>query len=69
MLFLNNLNTKANNNYFSRYEIKYVLKKNISEEIKKQIKLFMNYDGNIDEKTSENYFVRSLYFENKFFLD
>ena len=29
----------------------------------------MNYDGNIDEKTSENYFVRSLYFENKFFLN
>ena len=69
MLFINNLNTKANNNYFSRYEIKYVLKKNISEEIKKQIKLFMNYDGNIDEKKSENYFVRSLYFENKFFLN
>lgn len=68
MSYLNNIFYKNKaDNFFSRYEIKYVLNKKISRIIKDQVKLFMNYDGYINKDEGENYFVRSLYFENKVF--
>ena len=57
MSYLNNIFYKNKaDNFFSRYEIKYVLNKKISRIIKDQVKLFMNYDGYINKDEGENYF-------------
>jgi len=54
---------KENQNFY-RYEFKYVIRKNISDQIENEAKNFMNYDGYVDKKLDNRYYVRSLYFEN-----
>ena len=51
---------------FSRYEFKYILNKKKSDLIETECKYFMKFDENIDKKLDNRYFVRSLYFDNKF---
>lgn len=58
---------KKDNEIFSRFEIKYIIKKDISNMIQKQIKNFMNYDGYTNKKN--RYYVRSLYFDNNQYLN
>jgi len=56
---------KKDNQVFSRFEMKYVLSKNISLSIQNEIKKFMKYDGYIDKNSLKNkYYVRSIYFDN-----
>ncbi len=56
---------KKDDNTFSRFEFKYVIKKKISESIKHEVKHFMKQD-NFTE-INDFYLVRSLYFDNSFF--
>ena len=49
---------------FSRYEFKYLLKKEIRLLVEEEIRCFMQYDGYIDKELGNAYFVRSLYFDN-----
>jgi hypothetical protein len=56
---------KKDNNIFSRFEFKYILKKKISESIKSEVKQFMQQDN--FTKYRDYYLVRSLYFDNYFF--
>jgi hypothetical protein len=52
---------------FSRFEIKYILNKKISFDIQNKIKNFMDLDGFAKLVPSQQYFVRSLYFDNDYF--
>ena len=49
-----------------RYEFKYILNKKISDQIEKEARNFMIYDGHVKKELNNKYFVRSLYFENNF---
>ena len=49
-----------------RYEFKYLLNKKISDQIEKEARNFMIYDGHVNKELDNKYFVRSLYFENNF---
>ncbi len=61
------LQIKKDNQIFSRFEFKYIIKKDISKMIQEEVKNFtMNDEYN---KKSEKYFVRSLYFDNKIFAN
>ncbi len=48
--------------YF-RYEFKYLLSRNIMQEIEAEVQNFMRYDGHVDPVLDNQYLVRSLYFE------
>lgn len=62
---LKKLQIKKDNQIFSRFEIKYIINKQKSEIIQKEIKNFMTYDGHIDKKIKKKkYYVRSIYFDN-----
>ena len=50
---------------FSRYEFKYILKKNLSDKIENESKYFMQYDSHANKNLGNRYFVRSLYFDNQ----
>ena len=54
---------KKDNNFFSRFEFKYILKKSLSSLIKNEVKHFMYQDK--FTKDNEYYLVRSLYFDNQ----
>ena len=56
---------KRDNQIFSRFEFKYIIKKNISESIKNEVKNFTKIDAHIENK--DKYLVRSLYFDNDLF--
>jgi hypothetical protein len=62
MISLQNINFS---NKFSRYEMKYILRKDLSNIIQKEIRNFMIYDGYATKKNSKGYFVRSLYFDSE----
>ncbi len=49
-----------------RYEFKYILNKKTSDQIEKEARNFMIYDGHVKKELNNKYFVRSLYFENNF---
>ena len=63
-MFFENTTSKNIQQKFSRFEMKYIIRKSISESIQKEIRNFMAYDGYANKKLKKNYFVRSLYFEN-----
>ena len=63
-MFFENKASKNIQQKFSRFEMKYIIRKSISESIQKEIRNFMAYDGYANKKLKKNYFVRSLYFEN-----
>tara|TARA_B100000315_G_scaffold148030_1_gene136926 strand:- start:239 stop:982 length:744 start_codon:yes stop_codon:yes gene_type:complete len=54
------------NQILSRYEFKYILNKKTSDQIEKEARNFMIYDGHVKKELNNKYFVRSLYFENNF---
>ena len=54
------------NQILYRYEFKYILNKKISDQIEKEARNFMIYDGHVNKELDNKYFVRSLYFENNF---
>ena len=54
------------NQILYRYEFKYILNKKISNQIEKEARNFMIYDGHVKKELNNKYFVRSLYFENNF---
>jgi len=56
---------KKNDLYFSRFEIKYILTAKTSAIIQKIIKDFMILDGYAKFFSDNQYFVRSLYFDNE----
>lgn len=56
---------KIDENSFSRYEFKFIISKNVSNQIKAEAGNFMSED--IFLKKSKNYLVRSLYFDNDYF--
>ena len=58
---------KKDNEIFSRFEFKYIIKKNISKAIQKEVKNFTKEDIFVDKKNT--YFVRSLYFDNDLFTN
>ena len=59
--------TKKDNEIFSRFEFKYIIKKNVSEAIQNEIKNFTKTDGYANNKSK--YLVRSLYFDNNLFTN
>ena len=63
-MFFKNKASKNIQQKFSRFEMKYIIRKSISENIQKEIRNFMVYDGYANKELKKNYFVRSLYFEN-----
>ena len=63
-MFFENTTSKNIQQKFSRFEMKYIIRKSISKSIQKEIKNFMIYDGYANKELKKNYFVRSLYFEN-----
>ena len=63
-MFFENTASKNIQQKFSRFEMKYIIRKSISESIQKEIRNFMIYDGYANKELKKNYFVRSLYFEN-----
>ena len=54
------------NQIFQRYEFKYILNKDISDQIEKEAKNFMTFDSFVQKRLDNQYFVRSLYYENFF---
>ena len=54
------------NKTLQRYEFKYFLNPKISDEIKKDVKKFMNLDKFASSLPNNNYFVRSIYFDDEF---
>ena len=54
------------NQILYRYEFKYILNKKTSDQIEKEARNFMIYDGHVKKELNNKYFVRSLYFENNF---
>ena len=63
-MFFENTTSKNIQQKFSRFEMKYIIRKSISESIQKEIRNFMIYDEYANKELKKNYFVRSLYFEN-----
>ena len=63
-MIFENITSKNIQQKFSRFEMKYIIRKSISESIQKEIRNFMIYDGYANKELKKNYFVRSLYFEN-----
>lgn len=59
--------TKTDNEIFSRFEFKYIIKKNVSEAIQNEIKNFTKIDSYASSKSK--YLVRSLYFDNNLFTN
>ena len=56
---------KKDNQIFSRFEFKYIIKRNVSKAIQNEIKNFTKIDGYANNKGK--YLVRSLYFDNNLF--
>ena len=56
---------KKDNQIFSRFEFKYIVKKNISKLIQKEVQNFTENDP--FSNNEDKYFVRSLYFDNDVF--
>lgn len=54
------------NQLFQRYEFKYILSKEISDQIEDEARNFMSFDGFVQKRLNNQYYVRSLYFENDF---
>ena len=54
------------NQIFQRYEFKYILNKRISDQIEDEARHFMIYDDFVQKELNNQYFVRSLYYENIF---
>ena len=59
--------TKKDNVIFSRFEFKYIIKKNVSEAIQNEVKNFTKIDSYASNKSK--YLVRSLYFDNNLFTN
>jgi len=49
---------------FLRFEFKYLLNRDRATLIRNDIEQFMSYDGHIGRDGDQNYYVRSLYFDN-----
>ena len=60
------IETPSKTENFDRYEFKYLLSADQREQIESEVSNFMDYDGHVHEELDQAYFVRSLYFENKF---
>lgn len=50
--------------HFSRFEFKYVLRKDLREEIEKELNYFLQLDPYVESQDTKKYFVRSLYFDD-----
>ena len=50
---------------FTRFEFKYILATERAQSLETEIRNFMDYDGHVSENYDENYYVRSLYFDNE----
>ena len=59
------IQTKKENEIFSRFEFKYIINRSVSEAIQKEVKNFTKIDGYANNK--DKYLVRSLYFDNNLF--
>lgn len=60
---------KAEGLSFSRFEIKYILNKNLSQIIQDKISNFMSLDNFAKEFPNNKYFVRSLYYDSEKFIN
>lgn len=52
------------NQLLKRYEFKYLLTKKIANQIEKEANNFMTFDSFVQKSLNNQYFVRSLYYEN-----
>ena len=59
------IQTKKDNEIFSRFEFKYIINRSVSEAIQNEVKNFTKIDGYANNK--DKYLVRSLYFDNNLF--
>ena len=59
--------SKKDNQIFSRFEFKYIINKNLSKIIQKEVKNFTINDYFSEKK--DKYLVRSLYFDNDVFTN
>ena len=65
-MYVNTNYNKKNIQAFSRYEFKYILNKDLSNKIERESKYFMKFDDHTKKNLENRYFVRSLYFDNRF---
>ena len=49
---------------FARYEFKYIITNDISNQIESEVKNFMQYDGYASKEKNNSYYVRSQYYDN-----
>ena len=54
------------NKTLQRYEFKYFIRKRIAEEIQEHASKFMLLDSHAHSTSNNQYFVRSIYFEDDF---
>lgn len=52
--------------HFLRYEFKYILSKDLRNEIENELSYFMEFDPFVKKVENNKYFVRSLYFDDPF---
>lgn len=50
--------------HFARFEFKYVLPKDLRDEVERELQFFMELDPFVSPKIEQCYFVRSLYFDD-----
>ena len=55
--------------HFSRFEFKYVLPKGMRDELERQFQYFVELDPYVAGQEGAKYFVRSLYFDNREFVN
>jgi len=51
--------------HFSRYELKYLLRKAQRDEIESELQVFLDLDPYVAKRPEKKYLVRSLYYDNK----
>jgi VTC domain len=50
--------------HFARFEFKYILPKQLRDELERELQFFMEFDPYVQKREAHQYFVRSLYFDD-----
>lgn len=50
--------------HFARFEFKYILPKQLRDELERELQFFMEFDPYVENREKHQYFVRSLYFDD-----
>ncbi len=53
--------------HFARFEFKYVLAKDLRDEVESELKYFLDFDPFVENRPHHQYLVRSLYFDDPYY--